>query len=238
MSFPDFGEEQLTQPPWGDADLSGGAHEYCLARILELIHQLGQVVGATCPATNDEPVTLYLGGGAAAVLSGAREKSDSGLCVFAATPRETNLISRIAVGLEPESDLRVQLTDRTLQTWMEASPQVMQRLVQDAASIQPIHSTPDLEIIIPRWEIPYAIKMHELAFDNDNRALRWVPLFLVCYLLAATIGPREGHVLESSVQEYVRSLFPHAGRVPRSIFDKVNRRCRKRLGNEPILFEG
>lgn len=238
MSFPDFGQEQLTQPPWGHDDLSG-PRGYCLAHILELMHELSRVVGATCPATNDGPVTLYLGGGAAAVLSGAREQSDYGLCLFAATPRETNLISRIAVSLEPESTLRVQLTDTSLQHCMEASPQVMQRLVQDAASIQPIHSTPDLQIIIPRWEIPYAIKMHELAFDNDNRALGWVPLFLFCYLLATTTGLREGHVLESSVQEHVRSLFPHnPGPVPRSILDRVNRRCRKRLGIEPILFEG
>lgn len=237
MSLPDFGEEQLTQPHW---DLSE-PREYCLAHILELIHELSRAVGAICPATNHGPLTLYLGGGAAAVLSGAREHSKNGLCLFAATPRETNLISRIAVSLEPESDLRLQLTDRTLQDLMAASPQVVQRLVQDAASIEPIHSTPDLQIIIPRWEIPYAIKMHELAFDNDGRALRWVPLFLVCYLLATTTGPREGHVLESAVQEHVRSLFPHADtsrRVPRSIFDKVNRRCRKRLGIEPILFEG
>lgn len=124
---------------------------------------------------------------------------------------------------------------------MDALPQIVQRLVADAASIEPIYSCPVLKVVIPRWEIPYAIKMHEFAFENHgDLALREVTQFLHCYLLAIATGPLHlCDIPESSVQEHVRASHPEETRyVPRSIFDKVNRKCKERFNAEPIVFEG
>lgn len=123
---------------------------------------------------------------------------------------------------------------------MDAVPQIVQRLVVDAASIEPIYSSPSLKVIVPCWEIPYAMKMHELAFDNhEDRALRWLPQFLLCYLLATTTGPSQGYILESSVQGHVQAVHPEEKRlIHRSAFDKVNREYKEHFDTEPILFEG
>ncbi|KAI7773497.1 hypothetical protein LA080_010555 [Diaporthe eres] len=225
MAFraPDYGEEQLTQPS-SDGDMSE-------PQGLTMHHLLG-LIG---------PITIYLGGDAAGVFNVARYRSVNGLCVFAATTPESSLISQVASSIEAGySELKMHLSDRNLQNAMDAVPQIVQRLVVDAASIGPIYSSPNLKVIVPRWEIPYAMKMHELAFDNqEDRALRWLPQFLLCYLLATTTGPSQGYILESSVQGHVRAVHPEEKRlIHRSAFDKVNREYKERFNIEPILFEG
>lgn len=209
--------------------------------ILGLMYELSYRIGEMRPAGNNRPITIYLGGDAAGVFNGARHRSVNGLCVFAATPPESILISQVASSIEVGgSELRIHLSDRSLQDGMDAMPQIVQRLVVDAASIEPVYSSPNLKAIIPRWEIPYAVKMHELAFDNhEDRALRWLPQFLLCYLLASTTDPSQGYIMESSVQGHVLAVHPEETRlIHRSVFDKVNRKYKERFNIEPILFEG
>lgn len=217
---------------------------YNVFDLLELIYELSWRIKEILPDHDSSPVTLLLGGDAAAVFNGVRSRSANGLCVFAASPPEISLIARVADSLEAGNDLRIQLTDRALQAELNAVPQIMRRLVTDAASVDPIYHDPYLKVIVPRWEIPYAITMHELAFDNhededEDRTLQRVASFLVFYLLATTSGALHVYILESSVQAHVRALYPEEKRfVPRSTFDKVNRRCRERFNRESILFEG
>lgn len=233
----DFGEEQLTQPHMDDIS---GPEGLTRLELLELMHELGWRIGEIRPARYP-PITVFLGGDAAAVFNGTRHRSANGLCVFATDPLETILISRVASSLEADNELRIYLTERTLQDRMDAEPQIVQKLVADAASIEPIYSCPVLKVVVPRWEIPYAIKMHQLAFGNNgDRELRGLTQFLLYYLLATATEPSQLYYLrESSVQEHVRALHPEETRyVPRSVFDKVNRECKERLKTEPILFEG
>lgn len=209
--------------------------------LLGLLYELNCRIGEMHPVGNSGPITIYVGGDAAGIFNGARHRSVNGLCVFAATPPESSLLSQVASSIEAgDSELKIHLSDTSLQDAMDAEPQIVQRLIADAASIEPIYSSPNLKVIIPRWEIPYAIKMHELAFDNhEDRALRWLPQFLLCYLLATTTGPEHGYILESSVQGHVRALHPEEKRlVHRSTFDKVNRKYKECFNIEPILFEG
>ncbi|KAG6360750.1 hypothetical protein INS49_011816 [Diaporthe citri] len=239
MSFqvPDYGEEQLTQPSL-DGDMSE-PQGLTMHHLLGLMYELDYRIGEIRPAGNNGPITIYLGGDAAGVFNGARNRSANGLCVFAATPPESSLISQVASSIEAGSELKMHLSDQNLQDAMDEVPQIVQRLVVDAASIEPIYSSPNIKVIVPRWEIPYAIKMHELAFDNhEDRALRWLPQFLLCYLLATTTGPSQGYLLESSVQGHVRALHLEEKRlIHRSTFDKVNRKYKERFNIEPILFE-
>lgn len=235
MSSLDFGQEQLTQPPL-DMSETQGLNEF---NLLELMYELSQEIGEIRPASN-QPVTIYLGGDAAAVFNGVRNRSVDGLRVFAATPLEASIIARVASSLDAENELRIFLTDRSLQDEMDAVPRFVQTLTADAASIEPLYSCPVLEVIIPRWEVPYATKMYELAFENPgDRALRWTTHFLLCYLFSTPAGPSQGYVLESLVQDHVRAVHPQETRyVPRSTFDQVNRKCKESSGTEPILFEG
>lgn len=235
MSSPDFGQEQLTQPPLDVSETQG----LNASNILELMYELGRRIGQIRLASS-QPVTIYLGGDAAAVFSGARHGSADGLRAFAATPQEASLIALVASSLEAENELKIFLTDTSLQDEMDAVPRFVQTLIADAASIEPIYSCPVLKVIIPRWEVPYATKMYELAFENPgDRALRWTTHFLLCYLFSTTAGPSQGYILESLVQDHVRALHPEETRyVLRSIFDKVNRKCKESSNTEPILFEG
>lgn len=235
MSSPDFGQEQLTQPPLDMFETQG----LNASNILELMYELGRRIGQIRLASS-RPVTIYLGGDAAAVFSGARPQSAGGLRVFAATPQEASLIALVASSLGAENELRIFLADTSLQDEMDEVPRFVQALIADAASIEPIYSCPVLEVIIPRWEIPYATKMYELAFENPgDRAMRWTTHFLLCYLFSTTAGPSQGYILESLVQDHVRALHPEETRyVPRATFDKVNRKCKESSGTEPILFEG
>lgn len=235
MSSLDFGQEQLTQPSLDMSETQG----LDASNILELMHELGRKIGQIRLASSP-PITVYLGGDAAAVFSGARPRSAGGLRVFAATPQEASIIALVASSLEAENELRISLTNTTLQDEMDEVPRFVQALIADAATIEPIYSCPVLEVIIPRWEIPYAAKMYELAFENPgDRALRWTAHFLLCYLFSTTAGPSQGYILESLVQDHVRASHPEETRyVPRSIFDQVNRKCKESSGTEPILFEG
>lgn len=239
MSFrvPDYGEEQLTQPSSDDISEPQGL---TMHHILGLMYELSCRIGEIRPPGNSEPITIYIGGDAAGVFNGARHQSANGLCVFAATPPEASLISQVASSIEAgHSELKIHLADKSLQDGMDAVPQIVRRLVADAASIEPVYSSPNLKAIVPRWEIPYAMKMHELAFDDEDRALRWLPQFLLCYLLATTAGPERGYILESSVQGHVRALHPEERRlIHRSAFDKANRKYKECFNIEPILFEG
>lgn len=236
MSFSDFGEEQSTQP-----SLAMFGHQaYDASDLLEQLHELSCCISEIRPHRNDEPVTIYLGGDAAAVLNNFTHQSVDGMRVFAANPLEVGLIAQVVESLELNNELRIQLANKTLQNTMDAVPKIMQRITADAASIEPIFSSSALKAIIPRWEIPYSIKMHELAFHgHDDSTLSWASKFLVDYLLATTMGPSIDHILESSIQEHIQASYPQDKRyVPRSTLDKVNRRCKECFDVEPILFEG
>jgi hypothetical protein len=235
MSF-DFGEEQLTQPSLDVSEPQG----YNAADLLDLLNQLSCRISEILPGRDSEPVTLYLGGDAAAVLNNFTHRSYDGIHVFTATPLETRLIARVVDSLELDNGLRIQLADTNLQDAMDAVPQIMQRLTTDAARIEPIYSCPALTVIIPRWEIPYTIKMHELAFDgHDDSALRWASRFLVYYLFTTKTGPSLDPILESSIQEHIQAFYPQEkGYVPRSTLDKVNCKCKEHFYVEPIRFEG
>lgn len=238
MSFIDFGEEQLTQPPLDMPE----PQDLNRITLMALIHELSWSIGEVGFATNGRPITIYIGGDAAAVFTGVKHRSAMGLCIFAANPTDLHTISLVKRSSEISNTLAQHLADSKLQDWMDAVPQIAQRLVADAASIEPIYSCPNLKVIIPRWEIPYAIKIHELALDSyDSRPLKLIPKFLRWYLLATTPEPLRDYILESSVQGHVRAVHPEAttyAPVSRSVFDKVNRRCRNRFNFEPILFEG
>lgn len=192
----DFGEEQLTQPSLDIFEPQG----YNLSHLFALFHRLSCSISDLLPS-GDEPLTICLGGDAAAVFNNFTYRSVDGLRMFVATQSEADLIARLVESSQVDSELRVQLAARTLQAAMDALPPVKQRLVADASSIEPIYSCPALRVIIPRWEIPYAINIHELAFGGrDDSALRWASQFLVFYLYTTTAGePSLGHILESSV---------------------------------------
>lgn len=236
MSSLDFGEEQLTQPPPSVAE----PQEYNAFDIIAQLQQISCSISEILPGRDGEPVTIYLGGVAAAVLNNFTHRSFHGIRVFAATPLEKSLIARAVDSLELDNELRIQLASSTLQAQIDEVPHIMQRLAADAASIEPIYSDPALKVIIPRWEIPYIIKVHELAFDDHNdSALSLASHFLDHYLLTIMTGPSQNQILESSIQGHFRAFYPQEKRhVPRSIFDKVNRRCKEHFGVELILFEG
>lgn len=217
-----------------------GPHAYDASDLLEQLHELSCCISEILPGRDDQPVTIYLGGDAAAFLNNFTHQTVDGMRVFAATPLDAGLIAQVVESLEVDNDLRIQLADKTLQDTMYAVPDIMQRMTADAASVKPIYSSSALEAIVPRWKIPYSIKMHEIAFDgHDDSTLRWASQFLVEYLLATTMGPSVDHILESSIQEHIQAFYPQGKRyVPRSTLDKVNRRCKECFDVEPILFEG
>jgi hypothetical protein len=235
----DFGEEQLTQPPQSVTDpLPLGYNAFNLQGQLQ---HISCAIREILSDRDGEPVTIYLGGAAAAVLGNLTHQSPHGISMFAATMRDKSLITRALETLEPENELRAQLSNSALQARMDEIPHVMQRLATDAATISPCYTDSTLRVVIPRWEVVYAIQMHELAFNcHSDRALDLASYFLDYYLLTTTgtTGPPQNLILESSVQEHIRAYYPDEKRyVPRSIFDKVNQRCKESFGAEPILFE-
>lgn len=234
MSFLDFGEELLTQPSWGMSQPQGKN----ASELLNFFDGLSWRIAAILD--RDITVTIYLGGGAAAVFNGACPRAND-ITFFVATPYETGLLAEVGDSLVQDDEFRSVLSDRTLQDGLDAVPRIKRVLVDDAGDTEPVYFRRGvLKVVVPRWEIPYAIKLHESAFsDQQDRALAWMPSFMVCYLQAYTASPTASRILESSVQADVRALYPEERRfVPRSILDKVNRICKEELGMEPICFEG
>lgn len=235
MSF-DFGEEQLTQPSLDISEPQG----HTSLQLFALLRNLSCGISELSPSSDGKPLTIYLGGDAVAVFNNLTYRSVDGLRIFVETQPEASLIARIVDSPQVDNEVRIQLAARTLQAALDAVPLVKQTLVADAASIEPIYSCPALKVIIPRWEMPYAIKIHELAsVGHDDSSLRWASQFLVFYLHTTMTGALLGHILESSVQEHIHSFFPQEkGPVHRMILDKVNRQCKEHFDIEPILFEG
>ncbi|KAL1855377.1 hypothetical protein Daus18300_011095 [Diaporthe australafricana] len=198
MSFIDFGEELLTQPSLGMSHRNA-------SQLLNFFDSLSWRIAAI----SDRIVTIYLGGGAAAVLNGACPRANS-MTFFVATTFETWLVAEAGDNLVQDDEFRSVFSDRTLQDQVDAMPQIKQILVDDARDIEPVYYRRGvLKVVVPRWEIPYAVKLHELAFDEQqDRVLGWMPSLMVCYLQAYTESPTTGCILESSVQDDVRDLYP------------------------------